>query len=93
MPSKAGKKKIYFVFIISVPIPSYGQLHIVRHQLKKIKFVTTKVISVMANKNLAADITPHIYSSLRYVYVIFERSILPISAKVFDTFRAGTLGS
>ena len=48
-------------------------------------------MSVLTNKNIAADIAPHIYSALRDPGVIFGTYILFISHKFLDSETAGTL--
>ena len=67
------------------------------HQLspteKEFEFGTTKSISVPTNQNLPDNITSHIYSALRDLYVIFDKSILSSSPKLVDIYSTGTVDS
>ena len=50
-------------------------------------------MSVTTNKNLAAEIAPHVSSSLRDLGVIFERYIISSSPKLADVDPEGKLDS
>ena len=50
-------------------------------------------MSVSTNKNIAAEIAPHISSALRYLSVIFEKYIPSSSTKLADVDPAGNLNS
>ena len=68
--------------------------HISRHQTdKEINFEPPKLRLYQLTKVLAAEISPHIYSSLRDLCVIIETIILSISTKLADVDPTGTLDS
>ena len=72
-----GKKNVYFVRIGSTPRPSSGQLNISRHQLETyLNLEPPKLHLYQLTKDIAAEIAPHIYSALKYLRVIFGKSIL-----------------
>ena len=50
-------------------------------------------MSVSTNKNIAAEIEPHISSALRDLVVIFEKYISSSSTKLADVDPAGNLNS
>ena len=50
-------------------------------------------MSVPTNKNLAAEIAPHISSALIDLSMFFYQSMLSISYKLVDANPAGTLDS
>ena len=56
-------------------------------------FGTTKAMFVPTNRNLVADILPHISSALRYLSVNFEKYVLFSSPKLVYIDPAGTLDS
>ena len=51
---------------------------------QRVEFGTTKGTSILINRNLAAEIAPHIYSALRDLGVFFEKYILYSSTKLVD---------
>ena len=90
-PSRVGKMNICFVRIGSIPSTSSGNPHIVAGQ--RVEFGTTKDTSVQTNKNLAAEIVPHISSALIDLGVIFDKYFLSGCTKLADSDPVGNLDS
>ena len=93
-PSKVGKNNVRFVRIGSIPIPSSVNLHISGQHLDKwFNLKPPKLRLYHLTKNIAAKIAPHISSALRYLGVIFDKSILSRSPILAGVDREGAADS
>ena len=92
-PTHPGWEKITYIFSV---LDLHQDLHLDISIYKApagqiVEFRTTKDTSVPTNKNLAAEIVPHISSALRDISMIFDKSILFGSPKLVYVDPAGTL--
>ena len=90
-PYKVGKLNVHFVLIGYIPITSSGNTRIPRHHLyKQFNLEPPKLRLYQLTKNIPAKIASHIYSALRDLGVIFNKSILYRSPILAGADRAGT---
>ena len=83
-PIQGGQKeRIFFPYWIYTKTFICTAPYIMAPSGQRVEFRSTKSMSVPTNKNLAAEIVPHIY--------IFDQYILSSSPKCFDVDHAGTL--
>ena len=92
-PSNVGKRNVHFFRIRSIPSTLSGNPLISRQHLgKQFNLEPPKLQLYQLTKNPDANIAPHIYSALRDLGVIFDKSILSRSHILACADHAGTTG-
>ena len=88
-----GKKNVYFPYWVYTKPFIWKFPYRKGASGKRFESGTTKSTSVPTNKNIASKIPTHISSVLRYLGVIFDKSILSGSPKLAGADHVGTRDS